>query len=217
MCREIKAVLFDLDGVLIDSETQYTKIWTAIDRRYPTGEANFPHVIKGSTLPAILSKYFREEDRDAVVSMLRENECRMIYEYCPGAEELLHKLRAEDIHTAIVTSSKKDKLANVWRQLPDLRKLVDAVIDADNVIHSKPHPQGYLMGAEALGISTLNCIVIEDSLQGIIAGKRAGCRVVGLTGTFGRQAIMQSQADVVLDTLVEIDLNAPLETLFSNI
>lgn len=212
MHREIEAVLFDLDGVLIDSETQYTRIWAGIDRVFPTGVMDFPRVIKGTTLPSILSTYFRQEDHEAIIAMLRDLERQMVYEYCDGAETLLLRLRSEGIRSAIVTSSKKEKLANVWRQLPELRKLVDAVIDADSVTRSKPDPQGYLMGAEAVGVAPRHCVVMEDSLQGITAGKCAGCKVVGLTGTFGRDAIEQSDADVVLDSLTEITQGTPLKT-----
>lgn len=203
---DIKAILFDLDGVLIDSETQYTRIWAAIDRAFPTGIQDLPHVIKGTTLPAILSTYFRADDYDAITAMLRDNESRMVYEYCPGAEKLLHRLHSQGVRTAIVTSSKKDKMANVWSQLPELRKLVDAVVDADSVTRSKPDPQGYLLGADAVGVLPSQCVVVEDSIQGIMAGKRAGCKVVGLTGTFGRQAVEQSEADVVIDSLEDIQV-----------
>lgn len=201
--RDIKAVLFDLDGVLIDSEAQYTRIWADIDYAFPTGVPDLPHVIKGTTLPSILSTYFRAEDHSAITAMLRDNERRMVYEYCLGAEELLHKLRSAGVRTVIVTSSKKEKMANVWRQLPGLRGLVDAVVDADSVTRSKPDPQGYLLGADAVGVTPQQCVVVEDSLQGITAGKRAGCKIIGLTGTFGRPAIEQSEADVVLDSLEE--------------
>ena len=70
-------VLFDLDGVLIDSEREYTRIWSEIDRRYPTGVENFAIKIKGQTLPEILSNHYPETLHSAVIDMLNEQEQQM--------------------------------------------------------------------------------------------------------------------------------------------
>lgn len=203
--------LFDLDGVLIDSENEYTRIWSEIDAHFPTGVAEFAQAIKGTTLESILHTYFKKEDVEAVKTMLRAKESQMRYNYCEGAEQLLHTLRAKHIPIAIVTSSKKDKMANLRRQHPELFDQVDAIVDADSVTRSKPDPQGYLIGAEKIGIPAENCIVVEDSIQGVQAGKAAGCFVVGMTATFGRHQ-MEGHADLILDSLTELQLDT-LSTL----
>ena len=81
--------LFDLDGVLIDSEREYTRIWNSIEDRFPTEVENFSYRIKGTTLENILSTYFKESDHPAVKKMLFALEQQMQYDYCDGAESLL--------------------------------------------------------------------------------------------------------------------------------
>lgn len=199
--------LFDLDGVLIDSEREYSRIWSEIDKYYPTGVTDFAYRIKGTTLENILTTYFQASDREAVSDMLFSKEQAMRYNYCNGAEELLSALRVRNIPVAIVTSSKKEKMEHLRSQHPELWERVESIVDADSVKRSKPDPQGYLIGAARIGLSAGQCVVVEDSLQGIRAGKSAGCFVVGLTGTFGRE-VLESEPDILLDCLTEIDLDA---------
>lgn len=199
--------LFDLDGVLIDSEREYSRIWSEIDRYYPTGVTDFAYRIKGTTLENILTTYFKALDREAVSDMLFSKEQAMRYNYCKGAEELLSALRVRNIPAAIVTSSKKEKMEHLRSQHPELWERVESIVDADSVKRSKPDPQGYLVGAARIGLPAGQCVVVEDSLQGIRAGKSAGCFVVGLTGTFGRE-VLENEPDILLDCLTEIDLDA---------
>lgn len=199
--------LFDLDGVLIDSEREYSRIWSDIDKYYPTGVTDFAYRIKGTTLENILTTYFKASDREAVSDMLFSKEQAMRYNYCKGAEELLSALRVRNIPAAIVTSSKKEKMEHLRSQHPELWERVESIVDADSVKRSKPDPQGYLVGAARIGLSAGQCVVVEDSLQGIRAGKSAGCFVVGLTGTFGRE-VLENEPDILLDCLTEIDLDA---------
>lgn len=106
--------LFDLDGVLIDSETEYTRIWDDIEACFPTGIEDFPLVIKGTTLPHILDTYFADEPvRSQVVEMLRDRENRMEYRPIAGALEFLDALAEAGIPSAIVTSSNDEKMANL--------------------------------------------------------------------------------------------------------
>ena len=206
------AFLFDLDGVLIDSEREYTRIWQGIDACFPTGVEGFAHRIKGTTLENILSTYFREEDREAVHSMLRQREAEMRYEYCLGAERLLDLLGEKGIKKAIVTSSKKEKMEHLRRQRPELWDRVELIVDADCVTRSKPNPQGYLIAAGRLGVDPRRCVVVEDSLQGIRAGRAAGSFVVGLTGTFCREPL-EGEPDVLLDCLDDMDLENIINAL----
>lgn len=176
--------LFDLDGVLIDSERKYTEIWNGIDHVFPTGIENFATKIKGTTLENILSSYFPSSlIQDKVKKMLYEEENRMLYEYKEGAEELLKELKCMHIPAVLVTSSNGAKLSRLWMQLEDLEGYFQAIIDGDMVSRSKPDPQGYLLGAQAAGCVPEKCVVFEDSLQGVKAGNAAGAYVIGVAGT----------------------------------
>lgn len=177
-------VLFDLDGVLIDSESIYTEFWAGIDRVYPTHVDDFAHIIKGSTLPKILDTYFPDADKqNDILRRIADFEKAMVYRPFPEAMLFVDQLNANGIDCAIVTSSSRQKMENLHAQNPSFRSRFKAVITSDVVTHSKPHPQPYLLGAEALGINASQCYVFEDSLSGIESGIAAGATVIGLATT----------------------------------
>lgn len=196
-------VLFDLDGVLIDSETTYTKFWSEIGKIYPTGVENFAIAIKGTTLPSIL-KYFPDADvREDIVKRLGNFQNHMEFPLFPGAKELLEGLKYAEIPTAIVTSSDASKMQLLFSQHPWFPELLTAIIDASKVTKSKPDPQGYLLGADAIGVEPTRCYVFEDSLQGLAAGRAAGARVIGVATTYSRDRITPL-ADMVIDSVADI-------------
>ncbi len=196
-------VLFDLDGVLIDSETTYTHFWSGIDKIYPTGIPDFAIAIKGTTLPVILESFPDQEVKDDIVRRLKEFQENMDYPLYPGAMELLEGLRAANIPSAIVTSSDASKMELLYSRHPELRGMVSAVIDASKVSRSKPDPQGYLLGSEAIGVDPHRCFVFEDSLQGLAAGRAAGAVVIGVATTYP-EARVSPLADMVIPTVAEI-------------
>lgn len=176
--------LFDLDGVLIDSESEYTRIWEEIERHFPTGVKDFASVIKGMTLDKILNDYFPEPaNRPEVERLLYKMEKEMTYRFCPGVEDFLHEMREAEIPAAVVTSSNGDKMAHLYQDIPYFRDLFPIIIDSSKVSRSKPDPEGYLLAAQTIGVRPQNCIVFEDSVQGVMAGNRAGAFVVGVCGT----------------------------------
>lgn len=196
-------VLFDLDGVLIDSETTYTKFWSEIGKIYPTGVENFAIAIKGTTLPSIL-KYFPDADvREDIVKRLGNFQNHMEFPLFPGAKELLEGLKCAEIPTAIVTSSDASKMQLLFSQHPWFPELLTAIIDASKVTKSKPDPQGYLLGADAIGVDPTRCYVFEDSLQGLAAGRAAGARVIGVATTYSCDRITPL-ADMVIDSVADI-------------
>ena len=197
--------LFDLDGVLIDSETTYTHFWTEIDRIYPTGIENYALAIKGTTLPEIMKHYDDSRVRADILRRITEFQESMTYELYPRVIDFLSMLRDSSVPMAIVTSSDDRKMAHLFRQHPGFQKLFDAIIDASMVTRSKPDPQGYLLGAEKIGVAPERCFVFEDSLQGLKAGRAAGAMVVGLATTYPAQKIAPL-ADKVIDGLGGVEL-----------
>jgi len=201
-----KAFLFDLDGVLIDSESEYTRIWQEVDQLWPTGVEDFARVIKGTTLYEILGKYFpTQEIRNRVMRYCIDREKKMEFRLCDGVDVLLNKLEHLGIPSVIVTSSDGDKMQRLYQRLLGFRERFAAVIDGDMVSHSKPHPEGYLAAAGAVGCNPEDCVVVEDSLSGIQAGKSAGAFVIAVEGTFTRQALQAQQPEMLLSTLEGLD------------
>ena len=201
-----RGALFDLDGVIIDSEGRYTIFWNEIERIYPTGIPNYAIAIKGTTLPTILNNYNSQKVRDDITARLMEFQANMVYEPYPGAIEMLEELNRRDVPMALVTSSDERKMSHLFQHLPRLKELMCAVIDGSMVTHSKPDPEGYLRGAAAIGVAPENCFVFEDSLQGLSAGRSSGATVVGLSTTYPVEEI-EKRADIVVSALGDIDVD----------
>lgn len=210
--KAIKGVLFDLDGVLIDTEGTYTQFWEAVDRRFPTGVEGFAQVIKGSNLHNILHTYFPSEKlREQVARLLDDFQRDMRYDYFPGAIELLHDLKGNGIARCIVTSSDKRKMESLYIQHPDFPTHFDAIVTGNMVSEPKPSPECFLLGAKMLGLNIGQCVVIEDSINGLKAGMASGARVIGLATTCTREAIaphchlvMGDISDINIDTILEL-------------
>ena len=183
-------VLFDFDGVIADTETQYTEFWNRIGREY-LGQEEFGHTIKGQTLVQIFGKYFESMDREQeeIVPQLNEFEANMSYDYIPGAQAFMKELKAAGIPMAIVTSSNDIKMSNAYKAHPELLELVDKVLTSEYFSKSKPDPECFLKGMEFLGGTPEETVVFEDSFHGIAAGRAAGAKVIGLATTNKREAI----------------------------
>ena len=158
-------VLFDFDGVIADTETQYTEFWNRIGREY-LGQEEFGHTIKGQTLVQIFGKYFESMDREQeeIVPQLNEFEANMSYDYIPGAQAFMKELKAAGIPMAIVTSSNDIKMSNAYKAHPELLELVDKVLTSEYFSKSKPDPECFLKGMESLGGTPEETVVFESSL-----------------------------------------------------
>lgn len=197
--------LFDLDGVIIDSEKEYSRIWAQINREFPTGVVELEKKIKGGTLTKILHDHYdSEETRIAVANRLHELEGRMLYEYLPHAKDFLIFLKEQKYPRVLVTSSDNEKMRHLWEQLPELKDYFDYIITGDQVKTSKPSPEGYLLGASKISRSPKKCVVFEDSLQGVMAGQNAGCIVVGVAGTLPKEKLAP-YSHIIINSFDELD------------
>ena len=179
-----KGVLFDLDGVVVDSESIYTQFWSDIDKLYPTGVENFAIAIKGNTLQRILADYFPDNDvKQDILERIKDFEINMRYKPFAEAIRFINELKRNQFRIAIVTSSSQKKMDNLYAQNPGFREMFDAVVTGDMVSHSKPDPEPYLLGAKAIAVAPESCYVFEDSISGIESGIRAGATVIGLATT----------------------------------
>lgn len=192
--------LFDLDGVLIDSEGQYSEFWDGMSKIYDTGIDNFAMVIKGTTLDQILARHFPSDEVKAdIIKRLETFERNMQFPLIPGALDFIRKLHQKGIPMAIVTSSAPPKMQLLFERYPEFTRLFDYVVTDADVTHSKPHPEPYLIGAARIGKSPSDCWVFEDSANGLAAGMAAGCHVVGLTTTLPHDIVAASSHITVKD------------------
>lgn len=176
-----KYALFDLDGTLFDTEDQYSVFWGEMGRRFHPEIPNFEHVIKGTTLKQIYSRYFPDPETQAIVTPLLEAfEAQMNYSFFPGVKEFLEYIRKHGVKCAIVTSSDQKKMSNVYRDMPEFKSYFDDILTAERFKASKPDPDCYLRGADALGGELDECVVFEDAYTGLQAGMSSGIFTVGV-------------------------------------
>ena len=191
-------VLFDLDGVIMDTETQYGIFWNRTGKEL-LGLDDFGKRIKGQTLNHIISHFDGvSKSKDEIIRELYEYERNMSYDYIPGADEFMKDLHARGIPMAIVTSSNDAKMVNVRRAHPELWELTEAVLTSEHFSKSKPDPECFIKGMEVLGGRPEDTYVFEDSIHGINAGRAAGAKVIGLATTNTREAIVHL-CDQVID------------------
>jgi mannitol-1-/sugar-/sorbitol-6-phosphatase len=201
------AILFDLDGVLMDSRVAVERAW----ERWATGHGIDPI--------AVLAQAHGRRTIDtirAIAPLLDiEAEARLLQvaesvdfdgvTTLPGAAELLEALPAGS--WTVVTSGTRalatGRLAHGGLPIPE------RLITADDVARGKPDPQPYLAGAAALGIDSADCLVIEDAPAGIEAGKAAGMTVIALVTTFEASALVA--ADYVVGSLSDVVLGSATE------
>ena len=204
-----KAALFDLDGVLIDSETLYTQFWKRVGERHHLPSPTFAYDIKGTTLNDILTTHFPDPKvRADVDRLLHDFENEIVYPVFPGALEFVDALRAAGLKTVIVTSSDSKKMGFLFRQHPDFPTHFDAIVTACDVTHSKPHPEPYLVGASKAGVKPSECLVFEDSYQGLESGRRAGCKVIGISTTNPASEV-RLRSDVEVPSLASLQPRLP--------
>jgi len=190
--KQLKAALFDLDGVVFDTEPQYTVFWGSQCRLYHPERPGLEHEIKGSTLQQIYDKWWNgelEKERDIVTQRLNDFEAHMDYSYIAGFEAFIQDLCQHGVKTAVVTSSNMPKMESVFRARPEFKSLFDAILTSEDFAESKPSPDCYLKGAERFGVSPAECVVLEDSINGLKSGRAAGMYVVGLTTTNTKENI----------------------------
>ena len=178
---DFSAVLFDLDGVIVDTEGQYSLFWKQIGEEYMPGMPDFALAIKGRTLTQIYDTYFPDAaDPAAITERLNAFERQMDFPYIAGAREFLEALQEQGVPTAIATSSNCDKMACLYARHPEIKNLVTTVLTAEDARRSKPAPDSYLAAAERLGADISKCIVFEDSPNGLAAGRASGAFVIGV-------------------------------------
>jgi len=191
------ALLFDLDGVLIDSTPAVTRVWTQWAIAHGFDPDDVVHKAHGRPSIATIRDYLPRGDHEAEN---REVERREIQDLAgvvtlPGARELLSALPLD--RWTVVTSCTRP-LAEVRLRaagLPTPKRL----LTCDDVQNGKPDPEPYLKGASLLGVSAGNCVVVEDVPAGIRAGKAAGARVIACRTTVSEPELKAAGADWIVE------------------
>jgi HAD superfamily hydrolase (TIGR01509 family) len=197
-----KAALFDLDGVVFDTEPQYSVFWGAQCREFHPEHPGLENEIKGQTLTQIYDAWFSgslEPKQALITERLNAYEAQMKYIYLDGLEDYLRMLRQQGVKTAVVTSSNLPKMQAVYASHPEFHELFDAILTSEDFERSKPDPDCYLKAAGRFGVEPQDCVVFEDSFNGLKSGRAAGMYVVGLATTNAAEAIAPLCDEVIKD------------------
>jgi len=201
----VKAVLWDLDGVLVDSAAFHFQAWRALlaSLGRELSEADFRRTF-GLRNDAILSDLVGDLPPAEVERLAARKEelfrqaARGNIEALPGALVLLRLLRERGLRLALVSSTPRANIELVLSSL-GLETAFDVVVGEEDVKQGKPDPEGFLLAAERLGVSSGECVVIEDAPVGVEAAKRGGMRCMGVSRNRPRDAL--AKADLVVENL----------------
>jgi sugar-phosphatase len=201
-----RGVLFDLDGVLVDSTPAVARVWAGWAREHGFAPDEVVRSAHGKPSIATIRELLPHADHEAEN---REVERREIADTdgvipLPGALELLHAIPREK--WAIVTSCTRP-LAGVRIEAAGLPRPKHLVTSTD-VVRGKPDPEPYLKGAEMLGVPAADCVVLEDAPAGIRAGKAAGMRVLALRTTASDAELREAGADWIVDDCANLFANS---------
>jgi beta-phosphoglucomutase family hydrolase len=211
------AVIFDMDGVIVDTNPTHKASLQLFVRKYgyDLDEEQLRQKIYGRTNKEWLVNLFGQMSPEQIKAYGDEKEALFREMYLPlikpleGLRNFLQSLQNQQVPMAIGTSAPR---ANVdfTLQHTQLTDFFSVILDESHVNHGKPNPEIYLKVAEALHYSPQNCIVFEDSISGVEAGLKAGCKVVGVATTHSHEEL--SHTHLIINDFTEINV-ADLERL----
>ncbi len=194
---QCQAVLFDLDGVLVDSTPAVARVWTGWALKHGFDPDSVVRMAHGRTSLATIRELLPNADHAAEDRDVERREIEDVADVVPlpGARGILLTLPVD--RWAVVTSGTRP-LAEVRIRAAGL-PLPRHLITATHITHSKPHPEPYLLGARSVGFAPRDCIVLEDAPSGIRSGKSAGARVLALRTTMPESELVSAGADWIIE------------------
>lgn len=197
------AILFDLDGVLMDSTGSVTRQWSLWAREQNIDPQVVVEIAHGVRTIEVVRRLAPHLDAEAEVKRLekREADDQEGVSVMSGAANLLKSI--PEGRWCVVTSGTR-YLATARLRLGQL-PIPDVLVSADDVTRGKPDPQPYLMGAKLLGMNPAECLVIEDAPAGIRAAHAGGMKAIAITSTY--PALALAEAEAVVQRLAQIRVN----------
>lgn len=207
-CSEKLGVIFDMDGVLVDTGWAHRQAWfdLAAEEGLEMSDEFFRHTFgmqNAAILPMLRPGISAAEmGRLSEWKELRYREiAKARPDLAPGALTLLKDLKQHGFRLAIGSSAPPENLDVFW-DAHSLADYFDARVTSEQVTESKPSPQTFLRAAEKLGLAPADCVVVEDAVQGVRAGRAGGMKVVAVTTTHGREQL--AEADYIVGSLADL-------------
>jgi len=210
----LRAVIFDWDGVVVDSSSHHERSWEilAAQRGLPLPADHFKRGFgkKNNVIIPDLGWATDPAEVDALAHAKEEFYRDLVRQHgiepLPGVRALLEALQQADVPCAIGSSTERANL-DLLLDLMDLRKFFRVIVSGEEVVHGKPDPSIFLLAAERLGFAPADCLVIEDALVGLEAARRAGMPVLAVATTeplealCGATAALSDLREATVDTL----------------
>lgn len=207
-----RAILFDMDGVLIDSEPLHEQSIVALSAELgePIRSKAILDSFKGSP-EAVMARRLQEiyPAAEAGPERMIQRKLELYTELfpqvplLPGILDFLKRAKSRGQRLALTTSANRLTQELSFRT-HGLSPWFETVVTGEDITRGKPHPEPYLLTASRLGIAPEDCLVIEDSLNGVLSGKAAGCAVIAITTTFPRAALAELEPDLIIDGFEEL-------------
>jgi len=211
--RMIKAVIFDMDGVIVDSEYYHYIVEKRILKKIGI-DLSFEEAKKhaGMKTETFFRKILENHKKKADINELVKEKQKLVIDILkkrakpiPGSIKLINLLKKNKIKLGIASSGKRERVEIILSKFK-IRNKFDVVVTAEDVEHGKPDPEIFLLASKKIGIKPEECIVIEDSTNGVKAAKKAGMKCIGFVSkNSGKQDL--SEADIVVDDMRKIDLD----------
>jgi HAD superfamily hydrolase (TIGR01509 family) len=207
----VAAVLFDLDGVLISTDAAVADLWRRVAALVgrELSDAEIARDAIGCTPEHTIGRLFGEHSeahREMLLTAVRAAEPGLTFRPKPGAVELVRRLAEADIPVGLVTGASANRVAAVLDAL-HLQGCFRTTVTWDDVSRGKPDPQPYRLAAERLSVGPAECVVIEDSLNGVRSAVAAGAACIGVDALGAESPLWSGGVTTVVDTLARIQLD----------
>lgn len=210
---KLKAVIFDVDGTLIDTEQIQSDAFKQVLREHghhetaltDHGTVHIPGETTAETWARLKERHelllgiseLTDRKRQAALSALQTE-----LEALPGVKETIKELSDRQVKLAVASSAQKERLEHILKGL-GLLDSFEAIVSAGDVVNVKPAPDAYLVAAQKLNVKPENCVVVEDTTAGVLAAKAANMKVIAVPNVYTKSMDF-SAADLRVDSLENV-------------
>jgi len=207
----MEGIIFDLDGVLVDSSVCHRDAFQAVFALYGIHDFDYA-TYAGRRTPDVVAEVFRRAGiaaQSGVITQTAQEKSRLARQFlsekeplAEGCPQILEQLAGR--YALALATSGSCLSVETFLDLAKCRVLFQSILSGEDVTHAKPDPEIYQRSADALGIPSSRCLVVEDAVAGVEAGCAAGATVIGLTGTCSGEALQQAGAAYIIHKLPEL-------------
>ncbi|NQV40722.1 MAG: HAD family phosphatase [Candidatus Marinimicrobia bacterium] len=206
----VKAVLFDFDGVVVQSEDVYDRATKKLGDLYGVEiPAPFYEANRGISEALFYSRFRTEFNLDVDVVSLQENGKKLLWaefsssvHYTPGFQQFYSKIRKRVSHVALVTATPRPLIDEIFKN-SNISVDFDFIVTSSDVENTKPAPDSYLKACDKIGVEPVQALVIEDSPTGVRAATAAGCQTIAITTSCARDSL--KEANFIVDSFGELE------------